>query len=128
VGGHGRYAEARADVETRGCGQAYHSGGGQVGVLLGCAGGPLVAGEVYPDPITDGKVFDTLTDCVNDTRTVLVWGHLWKRRRGTGAGANAGLPVGGVDAGDNHTDTDLAGRRFGHIPIDEAKNRRVTSA
>ena len=67
-----------------------------------------------------------LPDCVDDTRTVLVRSYLRERRRCTVARANAGLPVGGVDAGDDDADTDLARPRFGHIAIDEPQHRWVT--
>jgi uncharacterized OsmC-like protein len=127
VRGHGRYAEAGADVEARARGKAYHSGRGQVRVLLRGAGGPLVTCEVNPDPITNGKVFNTLTDCINDTRTVLVRSDLRERRRCTGGGADPGFPVGGVDAGYGDADPDLARRWFDHIAIDKTKDRRVTS-
>ena len=40
--------------------------------------------------------------------------------------SQAGLPVGGVDAGDDDADTDFARPRFGQIAIDELQNRRVT--
>ena len=39
-------------------GKLYHSVRGKVGVFLCGAGGPLVAREIYPDPIPDGKVRD----------------------------------------------------------------------
>jgi uncharacterized OsmC-like protein len=127
VRGHGRYAEARADVKAGVSRKAYHSSRGQVCVFLRGAGGPLVAGEVNPDPIADGKVLNTVTDCVNDTCTVLVRSHLREGRRCTGTGANPGLPVRGVDAGCDDADTDLARRWFDHIAIDKTKDRRVTS-
>jgi hypothetical protein len=87
-----------------------------------------VAGEIHPDPITDGEVLHTLSECVDDTGTVLVRSHLRKRRRCTFARATAGLPVGGVDAGDDDVDTDLARSRLGHVAIDELQNGRATCA
>ena len=124
--GHGWYTEAGADVEGRACGKAYDPVSRQVCVLLRGAGGPLMAGEIHPDAITDGKVVDALPERVNHTRTVLVRSYLRKWRRCTVAGAKAGLPVGGVDAGDEDVDADLARARFGQIAIDELQNRRVT--
>ena len=95
-------------VEARASGKSYHPVRGQVGVFLRGARGPLVAGEIHPDAIPDGKVRDPFPECVDDTSTVLVGSYLRKRRRCTAAGAKAGLPVGGVDAGDDDADTDLA--------------------
>ena len=104
---HGWYAKAGAYVEARVCGEAY-AARGQVRVLLRGAGGPLVAGEIHPDAITHREVLDALPERVDHTRTVLVGSYLRKRRRCTVAGAKAGLPVGGVDAGDDDADTDFA--------------------
>jgi hypothetical protein len=87
-----------------------------------------MAGEIHPDAITHGKVLDVLPERVDDTRTVLVRSYLRKRRRCTVAGTKPRLPVGGVDAGDDDVDTDLAGPWFGQIAIDELQNRRVTCA
>ena len=126
MGGHGRYAEAGADLKAGASGKSYHPVGGEVGVFLCGAGGPLVAREIYPDPIPDGKVCDPFPEGVDDTSTVLVGSYLRERRRCTAAGAKAGLPVGGVDAGDDHADSDFAWTWFGHVAIDEPENRWVT--
>ena len=65
------YTEAGADLIAGANGKLYHSVRGKVGVFLCGAGGPLVAREIYPDPIPDGKVRDPFPDGVDDTSTVL---------------------------------------------------------
>jgi hypothetical protein len=97
VRGHGRYTEAGSDIKARACRKAHHPGRGQVGVLLRGARRPLVAGEIHPDPITRRKGVDTLPDCVDNARTVLVRSYLRERRRCAITRAKAGLPVGGVN-------------------------------
>ena len=122
VGGHGRYAEAGADVEARAAGQAYDAVSGQVRVLLRGAGRPLVAGEIDPDAIADGKILDTLPEGVDHARTVLVRRDLGERRRCAIAGAEAGLPVGRVDTRDDDADPDLARSWLGHVAVDEPED------
>ena len=112
VGGHRRYSETGTDVEARAFRKAYDPDCGQVRVLLGGPGGPLVPGEIHPDAIPYSKVGDALPDCVDDTSTVLIRSYLRERRRRTVAGAEAGLPVSWVDTGDDDADTDLARRRL----------------
>src|SRR5215212_5393967 len=68
------------------------------------------------------KVRHPLAHCVDDTGTVLVRGHLRERRGGAVAGAQARLPVGGVDTRDSDAHTDLAGLRVRYIAINEAQN------
>jgi hypothetical protein len=74
----------------------------------------------YPDSITHCKVFDTLANCVNDTCAVLIRSHLREWRRCT-TRTKTGLPVGGVDAGNNDADTNLPRSRFGHLTIHKLK-------
>jgi hypothetical protein len=81
-----------------------------------------VASEIHPDTIPHGKVQDPLPECVDDTCTVLVRRYLRERRRCAITGTQARLPVGGVDTGNDHTDTHLARPRFGQIAIHKAKN------
>ena len=126
VSGHCRYAEAGANVETGAFGKSYDPARGQVRVFLRGACRPLVAGEIYPDTIPHCEVDNPLPDCVDDTRTVLVRSYLRERRRCSVARTNTDLPVGGVDAGDDDADADLARPRFGHIAIHEPQNRNVT--
>jgi hypothetical protein len=126
VRGHGRYAEAGTDVEASPFRKSYDPIRGQVGVFLRRARRPLVASEIYPNAIPHGKIHDPLPECIDDACTVLVWSYLRERRRCTVTGAKAGLPVGGVDAGDDDVDADFAGRRFGQIAIDEPEDRWVT--
>ena len=125
MSGHRQYAEAGADVEAGACGKAYDPVCGQVRVFLRGACRPLVAGEIYPDTIPNGEVDYPLPDCVDDTPTVLVRSYL-RERQPAPPRTNAELPVGGVDAGDDDADTDLAGPRFGHSAINEPQHRAVT--
>src|SRR5215217_8103630 len=53
-------------------------------------------------------------------------GREWRGR--AVAGAEARLPVGGVDTRDSDADSDLARLRVRYIAIDESENRWVTSA
>jgi hypothetical protein len=78
--------------------------------------------EIHPDAIAHGKIDDPLPDGVDHTSAVLVRSYLRERRRCAIARAKAGLPIGGVDTGDDNADTDLARPRFDHIAIHEPKN------
>ena len=71
---------------------------------------------------------DPLPDGVDHTSAVLVRRDLRERRRCAIAGAEARLPVGGVDTGDDDADPDLARPWFGHVAIDEPENRWVAGA
>jgi hypothetical protein len=128
MSGHGRYADAGTDVEARTIGQSDDPGRRKVRVLLRGTCGALVAGEIHPDAIADGKILDLLPHCVDYTSTILVGGDLGERRRRAIARAKARLPVGGVDTGDDNPDPNLARTGFGHVAINEPKNRRVTGA
>ncbi len=126
--GHGGDPEARPDVKARAGRKSHDPVRRQVRVFLRGACGPLVAGEKHPDPIPHSKVRHPLADCVDDSGTVLVRSHLRERRGGTVAGAQARLPVGGVDTRDDDADSDLAGLRVRYVAIDEPENRWVTCA
>jgi hypothetical protein len=128
VSSHGRYAEAGTDLKARAFGKSYDPGRRKICVLLRGSRRPLVAGEIYPNTVTHSKIPDAVTYGIDHTRTVLVRCDLWKRRGCPFARSKARLPVSGVDAGDNDTDTDLVRARFGDIPIHEPKHRRVAGA
>src|SRR5215213_6561809 len=126
--GHGRDAEARADVKACAGRKSHDPVRRQVRIFLRRACGPLVAREKHPDPIPGCQLRYPLAHCVDDTGTVLVRSHLRERRGGAVAGAQARLPIGGVDTRDSDADSDLTGLRVRYIPIDESENRWVTSA
>ena len=125
VGGHGRYAERRADVVRRGVGQAHHAFGRHHGVLGGSADRPVVLGEEDPDPVTGREAGDAVAHLVDDPGAVLAGHDLveGQRRRG---GAGPGLPVGGVHARDREPDPHLAPVRRGQITFDELQDGGVT--
>ena len=81
---------------------------------------------VYSCATPRGDPNDALPEGVDDTRTVLVRSHLRERRRCTVTGAEARLPVGGVDAGDDDADADFAWPWFDYIAIDEPEDRWIT--
>ena len=73
VRGQERDAEARAEVERRDIGQQHHVAGRHDRVLLrGAAGGTQVRRLPDPDPQTQQRRLDALSDGVDDTGAVLV--------------------------------------------------------
>jgi hypothetical protein len=122
VSGEGRYAEAGTDLKTGAAGKSHDPVSGEVRVLLRGARGPLVARKIHPGAIAHSKIDDPLPDGVDHTSAVLVRRYLRERRCCTVTRAKAGLPIGGVDTGDDDADTDLARPRFDHIAIHEPEN------
>ncbi len=78
VRGQGWDTETGPDVEADAVGEPDDPFGGHVGVLLRCAGRPLVAGQVDPDPVANRQVLDPVSDGVDHARPVLVGSDLGK--------------------------------------------------
>ena len=76
------------------------------------------------DPQPRGEVGRVGADGVDGAGAVLVRRDLRERQLLAGAAAGAGLPVGGVDAGDGDLDADLAGPGLGHLAVDELEDGR----
>jgi hypothetical protein len=120
VRGERRHPEARPDREVDAVGQRHHPRRRQHHVLLRRATGLLVLGEVEPDAVADGEVGDVPSDLVDDPRAVLVRHDLGEVAPAGAAGA--GLPVGGVHAGDGDAHADLAGTRSGGFPLHDRED------
>jgi len=81
-----------------------------------------MAGEIHPDVISNGKVNNPLTECIDHPSAVLIGSHLRKRRSCTVPGAKPRLPVGRVHTGNNDADAHFARPWFDDVAIHELKN------
>ena len=121
VGGEGRDAEAGTDVERRRVRQRDGLAGRQHEGLLGCAVAAPPRGLPHPHPLADARRIDSVADGVDDAGTVLVRHPLGERPRRSRP-AEAGLPVGGVDAGHVDPNPHLARSGIGLRPVDQRQD------
>jgi hypothetical protein len=117
---HRWYSEAGGDVEADSVRKPDDTFRGHGREFLSCAGGAAVCGEIQPHPVTRCEIGNVGTDGVDNAGTVLVRDDLGKGDALT----RAGLPVGGVHAGDGDADSHLARTGSCNFPVDEREHRR----
>ena len=113
--GHGRHAEAGAQLVRRVPGQRADVRGGQHGVLGGGAVAVAEGAEEQPHALADGRGLHALAHRVDHADAVLVRDL---EVLGVLPGeARAGLPVRGVHPGAGDADPDLAGAGLGGLDV-----------
>jgi hypothetical protein len=127
VRGHGRDADAGAELELRARREGEGAVGGDDGVFLGGAcRRTAVAGKGDPDPIAHPEAGDTGPDLVDHAGAVVV-GHR-RLRRPAAERAAARLPVGRIHSRHEHPNPHLAGSGLGNRLLHQLEHRRIAKA
>jgi hypothetical protein len=120
-----RNSDARAKLERCAGRQREDALHGNDGVFLGRpAGRALMGGQYDPDPVTSRELIDPRAKRIHDSGPVLIGDKLGTFRISP-VPAAAGLPVRGVDAGENQPDAHLSGAGLRNVTVDKPQYGRV---